>query len=167
RQGYINDAGVQGALKRNELNRVDNRDAYAQAGFDVTPQWSVTAGVRTSRVHFRSEDRFIAAGNPDDSGSVDYSATNPVLGIAWRAAPALNVYANIGRGFETPTFTELAYRPVGTGLNTDLRASRSRHAEIGAKWKPAPDQRLDVALFDIATHDEIVVDTNNGGRSTF
>jgi iron complex outermembrane receptor protein len=167
RQGYINDAGVQGALKRNELNRVENRDAYVQTGFDVTPQWSVTAGLRTSRVQFRTEDRFIAAGNPDDSGGVDYSATNPVLGVAWRAAETLNVYANVGRGFETPTFTELAYRAGATGLNTDLRASRSRHAEIGAKWKAAQNQRLDVALFDIATRDEIVVDTNNGGRSTF
>jgi iron complex outermembrane receptor protein len=167
RQGYINNAGVQGALKRDEHNRVDDRDAYLQLGFDISAQWSVTAGVRTSRVQFRTEDHFIAAGNPDDSGSLAYSATNPVVGIAWRAAPSLNLYANAGRGFETPTFTELAYRPVGTGLNTDLRASRSHHAEVGAKWKPAADQQLDLALFDITTHDEIVVDTNNGGRSTF
>jgi iron complex outermembrane receptor protein len=167
RQGYINDGGNQGALKRDERNRVDNQDVFVQAGFDLSPAWSVTAGVRTSRVRFRTEDHFIAAGNPDDSGGVDYSATNPVLGVAWHATPQLNVYANVGRGFETPTFTELAYRPNATGLNTDLRASRSRHAELGAKWKPAPDQRIDVAVFDIATRDEIVVDTNNGGRSTF
>ena len=44
---------------------------------------------------------------------------------------------------------------------------RSRHAEIGAKWKYASRQRLDVALFDIRTKDELVVDTNTGGRSTF
>ncbi len=90
-----------------------------------------------------------------------------MLGVSWRAAPTLNAYANVGQGFETPTFTELSYRPVGTGLNTDLKASKSRHAEIGAKWKYAGSQRLDVALFDIATRDEIVVDTNANGRSTF
>ena len=167
RQGYINDGGVQGALKRDELNTVENRDAFAQAAWDFAPQWTLTAGVRASRVHFRSSDRFITVDNPDDSGGVNYQATNPVIGLAWRATPALNLYANAGRGFETPTFTELAYRAVGTGLNTDLRASRSRHAEIGAKWKPTEEQRVDVALFDIATSDEIVVDTNNGGRSTF
>ena len=167
RQGYINNGGNQGALKRDERNRVDNRDAFVQAGLDASPQWSVTGGVRASRVHFRTEDHFIVAGNPDDSGGVDYSATNPVLGVAWHATPQLNVYANVGRGFETPTFTELAYRASGTGLNTDLRASRSRHAEVGAKWKPAAGQRIDLGFFDIATNDEIVVDTNNGGRSTF
>jgi iron complex outermembrane receptor protein len=82
-------------------------------------------------------------------------------------SPALNLYANVGRGFETPTFTELAYRAVGTGLNTELKASRSRHAEVGAKWKPAAGQRIDLAVFDIATSGEIVVNTNVGGRSTF
>jgi iron complex outermembrane receptor protein len=168
RQGYINNGGVQGALKRDERNKADNRDVFAQAAFDFTPDWTATVGARSSHVRFRSADRFITAGNPDDSGSVSYSATSPVLGVSWRAGPALNVYVNAGRGFETPTFTELSYRPGGlTGLNTDLKASKSRHAELGAKWKVADGHRLDAALFDIATRDEIVVDTNAGGRSTF
>ena len=168
RQGYLNDLGVRGALKRDELNHVQTRDVYVQAGFDLTPQWALTAGVRSSRVEFESQDRFIAAGNPDDSGGRNYGATNPVLGIAFKATPDLNLYANLGRGFETPTFNELSYRPGNlTGLNTALDASTSRHAEVGAKWRLAGSQRIDIALFDIATRNEIVVDTNAGGRSTF
>ena len=167
RQGFINNGGVQGALKRDERNVVSSRDAFAQARLDLLADWSATAGVRSSQVDFRSNDRFIAPGNPDDSGRLSYSATNPVLGLSWRATPELNLYANAGRGFETPTATELAYRPTGTGLNTSLRAARSRHAELGAKWKPGASHRVDVALFDIRTSDEIVVDTNTGGRSTF
>ena len=168
RQGYINDGGVQGALKRDEDNTVENDDLFVQAAFDWNTAFTTTAGLRSSKVRFRSDDHFIVPGNPDDSGGVDYSATNPVLGLTWRASPTLNLYANAGRGFETPTFTELAYRPGGaTGLNTELRASRSRHAELGAKWKIADGHRLDAAVFDIRTNDEIVVDTNAGGRSTF
>ena len=167
RQGYLNTNGVQGALKRDEDNQVTSRDAFVQARVDLTTDWIATAGVRTSKVAFRTEDQFIRPGNPDDSGRLDYSATNPVLGLSWRATPAVNLYANAGRGFETPTFTELAYRPTGSGFNTSLRASRSRHAEVGAKWALDTRHRLDVALFDIRTTDEIVVDTNSGGRSTF
>lgn len=168
RQGYLNIGnGVQGALKRDELNKVRSLDAFGQGSFDLTREVTLTAGVRSSSVKFRTSDRFIATGNPDDSGGVDYSATNPVLGVTWRADPMLNLYANVGRGFETPTFTELAYRPGATGLNTALKAARSRHAEVGAKWKLTPTQRLDLAVFDIATQDDIVVDTNVGGRSTF
>ncbi len=167
RQGYLNLAGQRGALKRDEHNRVGNRDAYGQAALEFNGGVTASAGVRTSRVRFDSRDRFIAPGNPDDSGRVDYNATNPVFGLAWRLSPSLNLYANAGKGFETPTFTELAYRPLATGLNTDLRASRARHAELGAKWKPTPEHRVDAALFNIDTRDEIVVDSNNGGRSTF
>lgn len=168
RQGYVNTLGERGGLKRDEINTVRSEDVYAQAAYDLTSSWTVTAGARHSKVKFKSKDRFVAAGNPDDSGRLDFSATNPVLGVAWKVTPTLNTYANIGRGFETPTFNELSYRPGGqTGLNTALSASRSRHAEIGAKWKYASRQRLDVAIFDIETKDELVVDTNTGGRSTF
>lgn len=177
RQGYINDGGVQGALKRDELNTVRNADFFAQASWDLLASLTAMAGVRASEVKFSSDDRFIVPGNPDDSGSVDFSATSPVVGLTFRASPTLNLYAHTGRGFETPTFTELAYRPpcatpapagcVETGLNTELKASKSRHAEVGMKWKFAPDHRIDVALFDIATRNEIVVDTSSGGRTTF
>ncbi len=167
RRGFRNDGGVQGALKRDERDTVSNHDAFAQLAVDVARDWTVTGGARSSRVKFRSKDRFIVPGNGDDSGGADYDAVNPVLGVAWRATPALNLYANAGRGFETPTFSELAYRPAGDGLNTALNASRSRHAEIGAKWKLSATQRLDVALFDIRTSDEIVVATSAGGRSTY
>src|SRR5690606_27493056 len=64
--------------------------------------------------------------------------------------------------------SELAYRPGGvTGLNLALEASRSNHLELGAKFRPTSAQQLDVALFGIRTRDEIVVDTNSGGRTTF
>lgn len=171
RQGYVNTTGDRGDLKRDELNRVQNTDAFAQASFDLTRQWTLTAGARSTRVAFESQDRFVKAGtptNPDDSGSRSYSATNPVLGLAWKATPNLNLYANAGRGFETPTFNELSYRPAPlSGLNLALNASKSRHAELGAKWQYAGTQRLDVALFDIATRGEIVVETSSGGRATF
>lgn len=172
RQGYINNFGVQGALKRNERNVVENRDAYLQASFDIHRDWTLTGGARSIDVRFRTRDYFIQPGvppapdNPDDSGSVGFNGVNPVLGLTWHAAKTLNVYFNAGRGYETPTFTELAYRNAGSGLNTDLQASSSRHLELGAKWKLG-QQRLDVALYDIDTKDEIVVDTNTGGRSTF
>lgn len=168
RQGFINDGGAQGDLKRDERNTVENRDAFVQASLDVHRQWTLTGGLRTINVRFRTQDHFIiATDNPDDSGSLSYHGANPVLGVTWRAAPELNVYMNAGRGFETPTFNELAYRNSGTGLNTDLRASTSNHLELGAKWKLGTAQRLDAALFAINTRDEILVDTNVGGRSTF
>lgn len=167
RRGYLNNAGVQGELRRDEDDRVANTDALLQASLDLGERWSAIAGVRASRVRFEVDDRYIAPGNPDDSGSLSYRATNPVAGLTWRASSDWNVYANAGRGFETPTFTELAYRNNASGLNTDLKASTSTHAEVGTKWRPGANQAFEAAVFDIRTRDEIVVDTNVGGRSTF
>jgi len=42
--------------------------------------------------------------------AVDYSAVSPVAGVTFRASQAVNVYASYGKGFETPTLNDLAYR---------------------------------------------------------
>jgi iron complex outermembrane receptor protein len=106
--------------------------------------------------------------NPDDSGAKDYHATTPVAGLVFRVDPQTSLYANYGRGFETPTFVELAYRNGGTGLNFDLAPARSRHLEAGAKAVRPGAGRANVALFDIRTRDEIVPDVSlQPGRNIF
>jgi iron complex outermembrane receptor protein len=168
RRGYINNLGVQGALKRDEDNTVSSTDLFAQADWKFTERWSVNAGVRTSRVEFTSADHFIIAGNPDDSGAKTYSATTPATGVVYRLDQESSLYANAGRGFETPTFVELSYRnPPATGLNFALEPSRSRHLEVGYKLVKPGAGRSSVALFDVATSDEIVVDQSSGGRTTY
>ena len=168
RTGFINNLGVSGALKRDEDDTVTNTDLYAQAEWQVAPRWIASAGVRRSRVRFDSQDYFIAAGNPNDSGAVEFAKTTPVAGVVFKLSPTVNVYGNIGKGFETPTFAELAYRPGGaTGLNFALKPANSLHREIGVKTLLGAASRLNVALFRIDVTDEIVVNTNAGGRSTF
>ena len=167
RKGFENQNGVAGALRRDEDDTVDSTDFYVQGDWRFTERWSVHAGARHSRVKFRTEDFFVATGNPDDSGRRDYSATTPVAGLLYRVSRNLSLYGNVGRGFETPTFAELAHQNVGSGLNFALQAARSRHGEIGAKALISRRARVNLALFDIETRDEIVVDTASGGRTTF
>ncbi len=168
RRGFINNLGISGALKRDEDNRVTNADVYAQAEWQALPRLWLLAGLRHKIVRFESQDYFIAAGNGDDSGTVDFVRTTPALGASFRVSPRVNVYANAGRGFETPTFTELAYRPGGAaGLNFALRPSTSLHRELGVKALTGDHGRLNAALFRIDTRDEIVVNSAAGGRSDY
>jgi iron complex outermembrane recepter protein len=168
RQGFINDFGVQGALKRDEDNVVDSLGAYLQADWRFSPRWSASAGVRYTTVEFTSEDRYIATGNPDDSGSTRYSEWTPTLGVVFSITPRLNLYASYGRSFETPTTIELAYRPDGaSGLNFSLQPSISDQLEIGAKAIVSAATRINVAIFSITTEDEIVIARNTGGRSSY
>ncbi|MBM3343620.1 MAG: TonB-dependent receptor [Betaproteobacteria bacterium] len=168
RRGFINNFGLTGALKRDEDNAVGNTDFYAQADWQINRNLNLLFGARHSRVRFKSTDYFVGAANPDDSGKADFAKTTPALGLTYRVTPVLNVYANVGRGFETPTFAELAYRPGGaTGLNFALRPSNSLHRELGVKSLLGDNGRLNVAMFRIDTRDEIVVNSNAGGRSDF
>ena len=175
RQGWQNFSGpalgVQGALRRDEDNLVSNLDPYLQAQWKFAPSWTLTAGVRHSDVRFESSDRYVAGANGNDSGSVRYADTLPAAGLMYAVSPTLHLYAALGRGFETPTFNELAYRPGGgTGLNFALKPSRSDNAEVGIKGRDAREDwrsEWSAALFQTRTHDEIVTQTNSGGRSTF
>jgi iron complex outermembrane receptor protein len=167
RRGYVNNNGVAGALKRDEDDRVSSAALFAQAQWLFAERWSAFAGLRANRVEFKSTDHFIVGANPDDSGSKDYHATTPTAGIVYRLDPLTSLYANYGQGFETPTFTELAYRNSGTGLNFSLNPSRSDQVELGAKAVRPGLGRLNAAVFAIQTRDEIVPDQAAGGRTTF
>jgi iron complex outermembrane recepter protein len=168
RRGYLNSLGVAGELKRDEDNTVTNTDLYAQTEWPIMERLTLLAGLRASRVRFRSRDGFVTVANPDDSGAVSYMRTVPAAGLAWHLAPAVTLYVNAGRGFETPTFVELAHRPGGdSGLNFHLRPARSTHREIGIKARMADGLNANVALFRIDATDEIVVDSSAGGRTVF
>ena len=163
--------GVQGSLRRNETNQVANIDPYLQATWKPAPRWTLNAGLRRSTVHFDSADHYIVGVNGDDSAASRYSAILPVAGALFALTPDLHLYAAGGRGFETPTLNELAYRPAGTtGLQFGLRPSRSTHWELGAKGRsgtPAAALGWNAAVFEVHTQDEIVTQTNLGGRSSF
>ena len=175
RRGYENFAetaqgpqlGVQGKLRRKERNRVWNLDPYLQASWQFAPAWTLEAGLRYSTVRFDSQDRYIAPGNADDSGSARYRKALPMAALRYQANPDLNLYATAGRGFETPTFNELSYRPDGQpGLNFGLQPSVNTSVEAGAKARVGQGM-LTAAIFHTRTADEIVVDTNMNGRTTY
>ena len=168
-QNFIGPAlGVQGVLRRDEANSVRSFDQYLQAQWSLAERWSASAGVRHSKVSFESRDKYVVPGNADDSGALSYSSTTPAVGLVFHASDALNLYAALGRGFETPTLNELAYRPDGTpGLNFALQSAGSRQWELGTKASFGPQWQANVAYFQARTADEIVVAGNTGGRSTF
>ncbi len=165
--------GVTGALRRDERNRATRSDVYAQGEVDITNSFVGTLGVRDGRIRYRSDDRYIVGLNVDDSGSASFRYTTPVAALQWRPSGALQVYLSTALGFESPTFAELAYRPDGNpGLNTALKAQKSRQTEVGLKWRSSgrsggPALALDSAVFHADSEDEIVVATNQGGRQTF
>ena len=168
RQGYENfigaQLGVKGALRRDEQDKVSNLDPYVQAEWQSGP-WMLSAGLRRSTVKISVDDRFLSNGN--DSGSLEYSHTTPVLGVLYRVSPMLNVYASAARGFETPTLNELFYSGTGGGFNFGLQPAKSTHLEAGIKSKLDERTSINAAVFEVRTTDEVVVDSSGGGRTSY
>lgn len=181
RQGGATSAGDKvGGLSRNEYNQASNRDLFAQVNWHLPnlsgSPWTLTAGVRRSSVDLKSRDDMpVTVTDPNGSGAVNYVATSPVLGATWHASERLNVYANWGRGFETPTLAEAAYALTGAGnsrsvvgqFNPNLLASQSQHKEVGVKWTPSKGMRLDAAVFHIQTEREIVTALSDAGKTAY
>jgi iron complex outermembrane receptor protein len=172
RRGYLNyigtELGVEGALRRDETNLVHDLDEYFQAQWDLTQKLHATAGVRNSVVDISSHSHLFVAGALPLSGT-RYSATNPVAGLSYGITDNLNTYASFGRGFETPTLNQLAYRSIDgslPGLNLGLQPARSNDYEVGVKTRGA-DIRADAAVFFIRTEDELGVLQSAEGRSVY
>jgi iron complex outermembrane receptor protein len=170
RKAFDNNAGTIGSLVRNEDNTVYNFDQFAQAEWQLADKWSISGGVRHTSVKFKSEDHFITGANGDDSGSIKFTNTSPVAGLVYKVTPSLNVYGNVGKGFETPTFAELAYRSTSAtvnGFNFDLKPAESTNYELGVKAYVGTGTRINAAVFRTDTKNEIVVFNNASGRSVF
>jgi len=168
RQGFENfigdQFGVRGKLRRDEQNELSSLDPYVQAEWE-RGQWMLTAGLRRTSLDVEVKDRYLS--NGDDSGSVDYSGTAPVLGALYKLTPSLNLYASAARGFETPTLNELFYSGTGAGFNFRLGPAIGKHLEAGVKAMLMPGVRVNAAVFQVRTEGELVVDSSSGGRTSY
>jgi iron complex outermembrane receptor protein len=166
RQGGAAALGQQTSTTRNEYDQAGNSDFFVQTTTQLTPAWAMVAGIRLSSVQLSSADHYLSDGN--GSGSESFRANTPVLGLSYRASDALNFFANFGRGFESPTLNEVAYDGTGVpAFNTSVHASSSQQYEIGAKWVPAAQARVDFTAFQVNAVNEIVVASSTGGNSTY
>lgn len=168
RRGYENfigsSLGVKGALRRQEQDRVASFGQYVQTEWQGE-RWTFSGGVRHSHVAFKVEDNYLS--NGDDSGRVSYEKTTPTASALYRLTDTLNLYASAAQGFEAPTFNEMFYSSGGGSFNFSLKPSTSTHYETGLKAYVGNDSRLDVAVFQIETKDELVVLSSSGGRTAY
>ena len=168
RRGYENFAGnvlgVKGNLRRDEDNTLWNIDPYAQASYALTDAVNVDAGLRYSNVHFKTKDHFLS--NGDNSGKTDYQKLLPSLTLSWQIVPELMTYVSYAQGFETPTFTEMAYPAISANTPFSLKAAESETYELGLKSENTLG-KFTAAAFYTLTKDDIVPLKNEDGKATF
>jgi iron complex outermembrane receptor protein len=160
---------------RREKQNAFSFDQYMQASYEPTDRLLVIAGLRHSRVNIKNNDLFLNdctgsnGSTCDSTGQVTYTNTSPVAGVTFKVMPTLNVYANYGRGFETPTFSETTYSDAvsGAGPNLSMVPSKSKNYEIGLKAFVTSNTRVNLALFKVDTANEIVVVNSSSGQNQY
>ncbi|MDO9366036.1 MAG: TonB-dependent receptor [Methylotenera sp.] len=158
-------------LNRDEDNISTNFDQYIQGKLSVLDNIDIHAGARHTKVKLEVKDNFISgtSANGNNSGNVEYQKTTPVIGVVWKVTPTFNLYANYGKGFETPTFIEAAFSSTAAGAtpNLNLKPSESRNYELGAKAFISDNTQANLNLFRITTEDELIISSQSSGRSVY
>lgn len=126
---YVNVRGLRGALTANSRQRADAVDVFAEGRLFVTDRLAVVAGGSWGRATRDYQDRLNAAN--DDSISYDW--VSPRLGLLWEDEDGSQVFANLTRSVEPPTYGALVQAPL-TGF-TPVEVQDAWTAEVGARGR--------------------------------
>lgn len=141
---------------------------YATDTWQLAPGTHVTATLRANRSRVSNtlttvdDDTGVLEAKPKESFT--YTSLNPALGITQQVGTGLAVFANLARNTRVPTVIELGCAdpdepcrlPVDLQSDPYLKQVRATSLEAGLRWRPAPGQRLELALFRTDNRDDIV-----------
>lgn len=134
RLNFRNVNGDRGTRTLDQREEVRAAGAFLQLLAPVSPRLTLMGGIRADRIAFEADDRFPRAGGADASGNRTMGAVSPSLGLTLRLLPTLSVFGNLSSSFESPTTTELANRPEGSGgFNPELDPQRGTGGEVGIR----------------------------------
>jgi len=130
-QNYVNAGGEKGQKLSQTSDRAGNLVIYGENAYDVVPGVSLIAGGQYLYATRDRRDVYNGGNPPTRNGDKHYDFFNPKLGVLWQAAERTQVYANVSRSAEPPTFGDMNF---STGNDLDrLRPQRATTAEIGTR----------------------------------
>ena len=150
-------------MNRDENDIARNFDQFIQGKLSLTENADLHAGLRHTNVNMEFQSHIPVTSTANMNGTASFGKTTPALGLTWKLNPAFNVYANYGKGFETPTLIEMAYSSptIATGPNLNLKPSTSDNYEVGLKAIVSDNTKITAAIFKTMTNNEIIVSSNS------
>lgn len=127
---FVNLPGaVTGALAASMVDKSKNVSSYAEDSLFVSPDLALIGGVQYLHASRNRRDRFLA--NGDQSGKRTYDFWSPRFGILWDATSDIQLFANISRSAEVPSYDANIFATP----TTNLKAQRATTYEIGTRGK--------------------------------
>lgn len=146
---FVNLPGaVKGALAASMVDKSKNVSVYAEDSLYVQPNLALIAGVQYLHAVRDRRDRFLS--NGDQSGKRSYDLWSPRIGLLWDAASDVQLFANISRSGEVPSYDANIFATA----TTNLKAQRATTYEIGTRGRRG-GIGWDVALYRAEIRNEL------------
>ncbi|QWF18407.1 TonB-dependent receptor family protein [Lysobacter capsici] len=155
---YFNVAGRAGARSNRFDQRARNRKLYLENQTWLAPQWVLSLGAQALDADRRSRDRLITGGR-DESFAADYSGLSPKLGLRYVIDEHAQLYVNLSRSLEPPSFGELS---GGPGI-TPVDKQRADSGEIGLRLN-RDALSLDLAVYRARVRGELLSLSDGNGN---
>ncbi len=105
---FVNLAGKRGPQIQSTERKAGHLQAYVADQIYLTPSLALDLGVQAFVTTRDFTDNFVA--NNDDK--ITYSAVNPKIGVLWDVMESGQIWANVTRSAEPPSFSELIQSPI-------------------------------------------------------
>lgn len=102
---FANNGGKAGTL-RNDVDETSiNYELYGEVEQYVTDSVALIVGAQLNHSIRKLDDNLLS--NGDDSGDKTFTSLNPKLGAIWDVSEEVQLFTNLSRSSEPPTFSEL------------------------------------------------------------
>ena len=128
-QRYINTGGLPGAITADGVQDATGLDVFAEGRLFVTDRLALVAGGSYGRATRDYVDRRNAANND----GITYDWFSPRFGLLWESEDGGQVYANVTRSVEPPTYGALVQAPLTGFSPVDIQDAWT--AEIGTRGR--------------------------------
>lgn len=134
------------SLRSHEDQKAHNMELYGESRLHLTDSVQWINGLQWTHAKRTADDQFLSDG--DGSYQRRYAQFSPKTGLLWQASEAVQVYGNLSRAFEPPTFSE-------TSPTRALEAQESTTFEMGTRGV-AQEIRWDISAYYSQLNNEFV-----------
>jgi iron complex outermembrane recepter protein len=159
RLNFLNVNGERGNNTVDQRERVRSGGIFLQVNQALAGGAEALGGLRYDRHDFRAWDHIERGpADPSRTGERTMSAVSPSIGVnVPAAAGTINVFANVGTVYETPSTTELGNRPDGEGgFNPELQPQTGVSGEIGLRGRVGQLLSYELTTYRTDLRNEIV-----------
>jgi iron complex outermembrane recepter protein len=152
---FVNVSGARGTQTADSDQTSTNIDVYAENQHYVSPKVALALGAQVGYAIRKNEDNIPATmSDPDNSDEQTFSGFSPKVGFRYEINRQSQVFANVSRSFEPPSFGELVGNNISGGL-VELNEQTATTYEVGVRGRQH-HASWDLSLYHALVKDELL-----------